>query len=153
MQLCSITSSSFVIFTQAYLSSGQNKMDTVPLYINTQLQKIIWRRTPFGYFFFFWHWGKSSLACPFPQLVKTQSQEHTHTKKTDPAPQAMMDSIKSNSATVAHFKVNLSQHFDILKKNKACQVYFRSSFELLSQFKKNRGEVSYLTIRFQIREL
>ena len=57
-----------------------------------------------------------SLACLSSQLVKIQSQEHNPTpppKKTAPALQAMIDSIKSNSATVVHFKVNLSQHFDI----------------------------------------
>lgn len=73
---------------------------------------------------------------------------HTKTKQTAPASQAMIDSIKSNSATGAHFKVNLSQHFDIFK-NKACQVYFRFSFELLPQLKKNVP----LTKRFQFRSV
>lgn len=77
------------------------------------------------------------------QVVKIQFQEYTHTqthntkKQTAPAPRAMIDSIKSNSASVAHFKVNLSQHFDIFK-NKACQVYFRSSFELVPRVKKGK---------------
>lgn len=117
------------------------------LYINTQLQKIIWRCKPFVLFF-------SSLAralslgieassatfsCmfPFSACRNTISGTHTHTKskQTAPARRAMIDSIKSNCATGAHFKVNLSQHFDIFE-NKACQVYFRSSFQLLPQLKK-----------------
>lgn len=68
-------------------------------------------------FFFSFHLAlrqiqQPSLACPSSQLVKIQSQEHKK-KQTAPVPQAMIDSIKSNSATVAHFKVNLSQHFDM----------------------------------------
>lgn len=76
---------------------------------------------------------------------------HTHKQKAAPAPQAMIDSIKSNSVTVAHFKVNLSQHFDIFK-NKARQIYFRSSFELLPQLKKKENKCPFdQTISVQIR--
>lgn len=108
------------------------------------IQKHIRSDMTFDCFFFLFGISATFSCMLLFQVVKIQFQEYTHThkhttqkKQTAPAPRAMIDSIKSNSASVAHFKVNLSQHFDIFK-NKACQVYFRSSFELVPRVKKGK---------------
>lgn len=141
MQICRILISILCYFHTSLFLRGQTKMDShmVAVHISS-IQKIIWRHDFWLFFLFGIEENSATFSCMFLfQVVKIQFQEHkhTHTHKTAPAPQAMIDSIKSNSATVAHFKVNLSQHFDIFK-NKACQVYFRSSFELVSQVRKGK---------------
>lgn len=97
----------------------------------------------YAFWIFFFSFGVEANSATFSCMSLFSACQNTISRtqknQTAPAPRAMIaSSIKSNSATVAHFKVNLSQHFDIFK-NKACQVYFRSSFELLPQWKGKKG--------------
>lgn len=61
----------------------------------------------------------------------------TQKKQTAAAPPALIDSIKSNSATVAHFKVDLSQYFDIFKNN-ACHLCSSREMPPLSKREKEK---------------
>lgn len=125
-----------------------------------RLQRTMGRRKPFEFCFSF---GTEAATVSCASLVSacqntipgtTHGDHKKKTRKktlTAPAPQAVMDSIKSNSATVAHFKVNLSQHFDIFK-NKALPSLFQVFIWAAVTVKKKRRNVP-LTKRFQFRSV